>query len=324
MEKQKRLSLNAEKRKAIANVFETHWTNNSPMKQKHTDAINNYNAIKPKTFELVNNIVRKHQPQEDVDTIRAMTNKYGDSGGDLFHDNCFNLSHDYYEVDDETGKEKLTSDEVNINFTLKPDVSGYGSDDFANSYYRDEMKAKGLNPDYDVKIGDNWDRKNPKYYQDENACKEYLGFSSSNDTNKGTTHHGVWENSDKIWVIGTSYCHSRNFKVDENTINILKLFTKAQADVCKTHNDLFQYVETKMQKLRLGLKSYKYFDQAKALADKLGIPLNESILNESSSMALSVYSPENLASLLEDKVEPTKAEKIAIAKKLLQEQVAIN
>jgi hypothetical protein len=76
--------------------------------------------------------------------------------------------------------------------------------------------------------------------------------------------------------------------------------------------------------LRLGLKSYKYFDQAKALADKLGIPLNESILNESSSMALSVYSPENLASLLEDKVEPTKAEKIAIAKKLLQEQVAIN
>jgi len=87
---------------------------------------------------------------------------------------------------------------------------------------------------------------------------------------------------------------------------------------------LFQYVETKMQKLRLGLKSYKYFDQAKALADKLGIPLNESILNESSSMALSVYSPENLASLLEDKVEPTKAEKIAIAKKLLQEQVAIN
>ena len=87
---------------------------------------------------------------------------------------------------------------------------------------------------------------------------------------------------------------------------------------------MFDYVETKMQKLRLGLKSYKYFDQAKSLADKLGIPLNEGILNESSSMALSVYSPENLASLLEDKVEPTKAEKIAIAKQLLQQEVAIN
>jgi len=79
-----------------------------------------------------------------------------------------------------------------------------------------------------------------------------------------------------------------------------------------------------MKKLRLGLKSYRYFDQAKALADKLGIVLNESILNESSSMALSVYSPENLASLLEDKVEQTREEKIAIAKRLLQEQASIN
>ena len=79
-----------------------------------------------------------------------------------------------------------------------------------------------------------------------------------------------------------------------------------------------------MKKLRLGLKSYRYFDQAKALADKLGIALNESILNESASMALSVYSPENLASLLEDKVEQTREEKIAIAKRLFQEKASIN
>jgi len=66
-----------------------------------------------------------------------------------------------------------------------------------------------------------------------------------------------------------------------------------------------------MKNLRLGLKSYRYFDQAKALADKLGIVLNESMMNESSSLALSVYSPENLASLLEDKVETTKEDIIA-------------
>ena len=69
-----------------------------------------------------------------------------------------------------------------------------------------------------------------------------------------------------------------------------------------------------MQKLTLGLKSYRYFDQAKSLADKLGVALNEGILNESSSMALSVYSPENLADLLTDKVEQTREEKIAIAR----------
>ena len=58
--------------------------------------------------------------------------------------------------------------------------------------------------------------------------------------------------------------------------------------------------------------------------NKLGIPLNESVLNESSSMALSIYSPENLASLLEDKVEQTRDEKIAIAKALMQQEQSVN
>jgi hypothetical protein len=38
-------------------------------------------------------------------------------------------------------------------------------------------------------------------------------------------------------------------------------------------------------------------------------------------MALSIYSPTNLADLLTDEVEQTKEEKIAIAKQLLQQQV---
>ena len=92
------------------------------------------------------------------------------------------------------------------------------------------------------------------------------------------------------------------------------MFRKSQEDLVRTHEKIFNYTDEKMKKLRLGLKSYRYFDQAKALADKLGIALNESILNESSSMALSVYSPENLASLLEDKKVLTREEKIAYFK----------
>ena len=66
-----------------------------------------------------------------------------------------------------------------------------------------------------------------------------------------------------------------------------------------------------MRTLRLGLKSYRYFDQAKALADKVGVVLNETMMNESSSLALSIYSPENLASLLEDKEKQDNADIIA-------------
>ena len=83
-------------------------------------------------------------------------------------------------------------------------------------------------------------------------------------------------------------------------------------------------MQKKKLKSWLGLKSYKYFDQAKELADKLNIPLNEGILNESSSMALSVYSPDNLASLLEDTKQQTREEKIAIARAALAQSQVVN
>ena len=94
----------------------------------------------------------------------------------------------------------------------------------------------------------------------------------------------------------------------------------AKDNVILQHKNLFANVDRKMQKLKLGLKSYRYFDQAKELADKLGVVLNESILDAHSSMALSIYSPTNLADLLTDEVEQTREEKIAIAKQLLQAQ----
>jgi hypothetical protein len=82
-------------------------------------------------------------------------------------------------------------------------------------------------------------------------------------------------------------------------------------NVIKEHQQLYSYVEKKMKTLRLGLKSYRFYDQAKELADKVGVVLNETMMNESSSLALSIYSPENLASLLEDKEKQDNADIIA-------------
>ena len=54
---------------------------------------------------------------------------------------------------------------------------------FARAYYRDELKAKGLNPDYHLSIDNDYSKRNPKYYNDESAVNKFLGFSnsSSND-----------------------------------------------------------------------------------------------------------------------------------------------
>jgi len=315
MEKQKRITLNADKRKVIADVFQQHFEDNSKFKKAWQQAKESYNSMRIVAKRKMEILIREHQPQEDVDTIRSMIKKYGSSGGDLYHDNCFYVTNEKPTIrEDYDGNKKECYDDTHIKF-------GDMDKDFLTSYYRDEIKAKGIDADYDVRLGDNYEKRNPTYYNSESAVNKFLGFGSRNDVSKSVMYpKDEWDNDFKLWVIGTSYCHSRKFKADEQTYNFFTMFKTAQEDVIKTHQQMFQHVDKKMQKLKLGLKSYRYFDQAKELADKLGVVLNESILDAHSSMALSIYSPSNLADLLTDEVEQTRDEKIAIAKQILQEQ----
>ena len=68
---EKRLTLNSDKRKAIADVFQNHFEQNSPKYELHKKAIADYNTARTKMKVLAETIVRYHQPQEDVDTIRS-------------------------------------------------------------------------------------------------------------------------------------------------------------------------------------------------------------------------------------------------------------
>jgi hypothetical protein len=315
MEKQKRQTLNADKRKVIADIFQQHFEDNSKYKKQHSEAIETYNDMREKAKVKIEKLVRFHQPQEDVDTIRSMINKYGErNGGELYEDNCFHVQNSAPRMDTDYNDNPVEKyDDVHIEFKANKE--------FLTSYYRDELRSKGLDPDYDVRLGDDYGKRNPTYYNAESSIDKYLGFGSRNDASGQTSFYkDEWKEDFKLWVIGTSYCHSRMFQTNEAEYNWFKSFEVAKENVIMAHKNLFDHVNKKMEKLKLGLKSYRYFDQAKELADKLGVVLNESVLNESSSMALSIYSPTNLADLLTDEVEQTREEKIAIAKQLLQAQ----
>ena len=315
MEKQKRITLNADKRKVIADVFQNHFEDNSKFKKAWQQAKDKYSEYRTIAKTKMDILVRSHQPQEDVDTIRSMISKYGNSGGDLYHDDCFYVQTDTPKIEkDYNDNPKEVYDDVHIKF-------GDMDKDFLTSYYRDEIKAKGIDADFNVRLGDNYEKRNPTYYNSESAVNKFLGFGSRNDVSGNAMYpKDEWENDFKLWVIGTSYCHSRKFDTNSAEFEFFQLFKTAEKNVVKTHQQMFDHVNKKMEKLKLGLKSYRYFDQAKELADKLGVVLNESILDAHSSMALSIYSPSNLADLLTDEVEQTREEKIAIAKQLLQEQ----
>ena len=316
MQKQKRITLNADKRKVIANEFQNYFEENSKFKKSWQQAKDTYNSLRKEAKVKMEVLVRKHQPQEHVDIIRDMNNLYGDSGGQLYHDNCFHVQNLTPTMrEDYQGNIKEEFDDVYIKF-------GDMDKDFLTSYYRDEMIAKGIDADYEVRLGDNYDKRNPTYYNSESQVNKFLGHGYRNDVSKSVMYpKDEWENDFKLWVIGTSYCSTRMFKADQETYNFFTMFKTAQEEVVRNHQCLFDHVNKKMEKLKLGLKSYRYFDQAKELADKLGVVLNESILDAHSSMALSIYSPTNLADLLTDKVEQTREEKIAIARALAKEQL---
>ena len=309
MTKERKITLNSDKRKVIADQFQSFYEDK--VKQKLIDAKEQYDLMREKAKVAIDKVVRFHQPQEDIDTIKSMIKKYNRAGGELYEDNCFYVERPIIKVDDE-GSEYEAKDEVHVRFNM--------GRNFARAYYRDELKSKGLNPDFKLSINDDYSKRNPKYYNDESAVNHYLGFqNSSNEDQSIQKPVDKWENDFKLWTIGSSYCHSRQFKVDENTLNFFKMYNKSADNVIKEHEQMYSYVEGKMKTLRLGLKSYRTFDQAKALADKIGVVLNETMMNESSSLALSIYSPENLASLLEDKEVLTRDQKIAIARKQMQQ-----
>ena len=133
--KEKKITLNSEKRKVIADQFQSFYEDK--VKDKLVQAKQQYDLMREKAKVAIEKVVRFHQPQEDVDTIRRMISKYSSSGGELYHDNCFHVTMPITKVDDE-GREYETTDDVHVKFDM--------GRKFARAYYRDEMKAKGLKP----------------------------------------------------------------------------------------------------------------------------------------------------------------------------------
>ena len=159
----KKITLNAEKRKVIADQFQSFYEDK--VKDKLIQAKEQYDLMREKAKEKINQVVRFHQPQEDVDTIRSMIQKYNRAGGELYEDNCFYVQRPITKVDDE-GREYDTTDEVHIRFNM--------GKNFARAYYRDELKSKGLNPDFRLSINDDYYKRNQKYDNDESARNTQL------------------------------------------------------------------------------------------------------------------------------------------------------
>jgi hypothetical protein len=76
-----------------------------------------------------------------------------------------------------------------------------------------------------------------------------------------------------------------------------------------------------MKEIKIGLKGYKYLDEAIELCTELGLSITDAEIVRANSTGLTIYNPKNLADRIKgmkNKKEKSRAEKIA--ERLLYEQ----
>ena len=282
----------------IKDVFEKEDTQE---RQAFMEARENFNESQKNTFELARRVVERSYPKEDVATLRKFKKKYGDPCDEVAKDKCFYFAHS--EDVDEDGEKKET--QSHFDFGLYGGLNGResysGSEDsnhFAHAYYREELKAKGLNPDIIAQQHGKDD--NPHKTKHMDANNKFLGKGSNHysDDDNGIGLTKSYNEPFYLDVIGTSHCRSRAIACTKDEYEIFLMWRSVKAKVVSTHQTWIDSITKQTDQLKIGLKAYRYLSEGIELASELGIKLDEAELVRTNSTGLTIYNPSNLASMI--------------------------
>ena len=129
----------------IKNVFENEDTQE---REAFLQARENVNYQYDSAFLIAQKVVERSYPKEDVAVLRQFKKKYGQPCDVVAKDKCFYFAHSE-DVDDD-GDTKETKSHFDFGLFGSLNGSEYSSEEgkkFAVAYYREELKAKDLNPD---------------------------------------------------------------------------------------------------------------------------------------------------------------------------------
>ena len=240
---------------------------------------------------------------EDVNTLRQFKKKYGDPCDVVAKDKCFYFSHSE-DVDDEG---ETTETSSHFDFGLYGNLNGneYGSGDdnehFAHAYYREELKAEGLNPD--IIAQQSGKDSNPHKTKHVDANNKFLGKHDGNSYHSDDDRNAIgltkqFNEQFYLDVIGTSHCRSRAIACTKKEYEIFLMWREAKAYVVSKHQTWIDSITKQCDQLKIGLKAYRYLSEGIELATELGIKLDEAELIRTNSTGLTIYNPSNLASMI--------------------------
>ena len=149
-------------------------------------------------------------------------------------------------------------------------------------------------------------------YTDNN--NHYLG-------DKDSGYGKQWNEKYQLDLIGRNYCRDRSIACTEQEYMFLIDWKKQKAQFVMAHHKWIKSILNQMKEIKVGLKGYKYLDEAIELCTELGMPITDAEIIRTNSTGLTIYNPKNLADRIKgmkNKKEQTRAEKIA--ERILYEQ----
>ena len=75
-----------------------------------------------------------------------------------------------------------------------------------------------------------------------------------------------------------------------------------------------------MKEIKLGLKGYRYLDEALELSTELGLNIDEAEIIRTNSTGLTIYNPKNLADRIKGMKNKTKTREQKIAERVAYQQ----
>jgi sarcosine oxidase delta subunit len=332
-----RIRLNQEYRNKIANRMRVHIEQEDTQeKEKFFQERENFKAHQDKTWELAQECVSRQYPKADVDMAHYLQDKY-ENVNTVEKDSCFHFGYmakkegeiednsrswstQHSEQDDKYISKhfdfKLNGDMDNVD---KQDNENYQpqSRDFAYAYFRDELKGReGCNPDITIEM-DNKDS-NPYWTKFKDANDKYLGFNCGSDNL--TSYSAQWDKDYELDLIGREYCRDRQIAVSREEFKTFEMWQQKKGQLVMAHYKWIKSVLNQMKEIKMGLKGYRYLDEAIELCTELGLNVQEDEVIRTNSTGLVIYNPKNLADRIKGMKNKNHSREDKIKARILYEQ----
>ena len=327
-----KIRMNTEFRNKILNRYVEHAeTETTQEQQAFLQARENVDMLYPQAFELAKLVVGRAYPKEDVDTCKSLKQKYGQPLDVVAKDKCFYFSYAKDELEEnEDEDDRNVSEHFDFGLFGSTGTSEYGDEtgkQFAYAYKREELKAKDCNPD--ILAQQNGKEDNPHKTKHIDANDKALGYSRYSSYNSDDDNsNGMTRDFDSQWyldIIGTSHCRSRTIACNKQEFQVFQMLKQAKANVITCHQKWIDSIEKQKQAMKTGLKAYRYLSEGVELMNELGINIDEAELVRCNSTGLTIYNPQNLASMIKGMKNTTitREQKIAIRKEY-EKQNSVN